>query len=69
MTQPRPTSKDLKHAAWFKSSRSGSGNECVEVALDTPGWAGVRDSKKPAGPALVVPASAFSRLIGYVTNK
>ncbi|MFQ6228016.1 DUF397 domain-containing protein [Nocardia sp. NPDC002869] len=44
---------DLSGAAWFKSSRSASGKECVEVAHLQLGMVGVRDSKNPAGPALV----------------
>ncbi|MGV9543841.1 DUF397 domain-containing protein [Nocardia beijingensis] len=43
---------DLSTAEWFKSTRSAGGSECVEVVfLD--GGVGVRDSKNPAGPALV----------------
>ncbi|MEU2035114.1 DUF397 domain-containing protein [Nocardia amamiensis] len=44
---------DLTGAKWFKSSRSGGGRECVEVAFLDGGWVGIRDSKSPAGPALV----------------
>lgn len=43
---------DLNTAAWFKSSRSAGGQECVEVAF-VAGCVGVRDSKNPAGPALM----------------
>jgi hypothetical protein len=43
---------DLTHAVWRKSSRTGSGNECVEVADLADGDRAVRDSKDPAGPAL-----------------
>ncbi|WP_378743329.1 DUF397 domain-containing protein [Nocardia brasiliensis] len=44
---------DLTGAQWFKSSRSGSGDQCVEVAHLDGGIVGVRDSKNPTGPALV----------------
>jgi Domain of unknown function (DUF397) len=36
---------------WRKSSRSGSGNACVEIRNDLNA---VRDSKFPDGPALTV---------------
>ncbi|MRH86394.1 DUF397 domain-containing protein [Nocardia sp. SYP-A9097] len=44
---------ELAGARWFKSTRSGAGKECVEVAFLNNGRVGVRDSKNPAGPALV----------------
>ncbi|MGQ4598683.1 DUF397 domain-containing protein [Nocardia sp. R6R-6] len=44
---------DLSGAKWFKSSRSGGGKDCVEVAFLDGGHVGVRDSKNPTGPALV----------------
>ena len=44
---------DLSGAEWFKSSRSTSGGDCVEVAHLECGMVGVRDSKNPTGPALV----------------
>lgn len=44
---------DLSRAEWFKSSHSGGGQECVEVAHLDGGMVGVRDSKNPTGPALV----------------
>ncbi|MGY2093130.1 MULTISPECIES: DUF397 domain-containing protein [Nocardia] len=44
---------DLSGANWFKSSRSASGSQCVEVAWRHGGMIGVRDSKNPTGPALV----------------
>lgn len=44
---------DPDRAAWFKSSHSSAGQDCVEVAFLTDGAVGVRDSKDPAGPALI----------------
>ncbi|TCO56565.1 DUF397 domain-containing protein [Actinocrispum wychmicini] len=38
-------------ALWRKSSHSGAGNDCVEIALVVTG-AAVRDSKNPDGPRL-----------------
>lgn len=46
-------SVDLSGANWYKSSRSSSTKECVEVAHLDGGMVGVRDSKNPIGPALV----------------
>ncbi|NKY35337.1 DUF397 domain-containing protein [Nocardia speluncae] len=56
---------DLSGASWFKSSYSQHGGECVEVA-HTADAVGVRDSKNPAGFALIfAPAEwdAFLRTI------
>ncbi|MVU79944.1 DUF397 domain-containing protein [Nocardia sp. ET3-3] len=52
-------SVDLSGARWFKSSRSGAGKECVEVAFLPAGRVGVRDSKNPQGPALVFGAAEW----------
>ena len=46
---------ELTSATWIKSSYSGSsGGDCVEVASLAGERRGVRDSKNPAGPVLVV---------------
>ena len=45
---------DLSKAAWRKSSRSSQSTNCVEVAGNLPYRVAIRDSKRPAGPALVV---------------
>ncbi|MEU7631992.1 DUF397 domain-containing protein [Nocardia sp. NPDC049220] len=50
---------DLSEANWFKSSRSGGGKECVEVAFVDGGVVGMRDSKNPTGPALVFTPSEW----------
>ncbi|MFI8516929.1 DUF397 domain-containing protein [Streptomyces sp. NPDC085481] len=57
-------SYDFAGAAWRKSSYSnGEGGNCVEVLDDVPGVVPVRDSKNPAGPALVVPATAWADFV------
>ncbi|WP_280247505.1 DUF397 domain-containing protein [Nocardia abscessus] len=56
---------DLSAAQWFKSSHSGGGQECVEVAWLDGGMVGVRDSKNPTGPALVFSPSEW---IGFTAG-
>ncbi|MEU1267868.1 DUF397 domain-containing protein [Streptomyces sp. NPDC005799] len=52
-----PTSTDLHGVRWLRSSYSTGANNCVETALPRSGPAAgllaVRDSKDPAGPALL----------------
>ncbi|MFF0498574.1 DUF397 domain-containing protein [Nocardia aobensis] len=50
---------DLSVAKWFKSSRSTSAKDCVEVAF-LEDAVGVRDSKNPTGPALVFTPAEWS---------
>jgi hypothetical protein len=54
-TQPR----------WVKSSYSRALSNCVEVA-SLPGAVGVRDSKHPAGPVLVVGSRAWGTLVARI---
>jgi hypothetical protein len=57
---------DLTHAVWRKSSRSnGGGGECVEVAF-VPTAAGLRDSKDPAGSALVLPRAGWNKFCSVI---
>ncbi|WP_405804839.1 DUF397 domain-containing protein [Streptomyces sp. NBC_01187] len=61
-----PTSLNFADVNWFKSSYSGNGNNCVEVAdLTTRSHAGVaiRDSKAPENPALLVALSGWSSFV------
>ncbi|UGT41852.1 DUF397 domain-containing protein [Nocardia yamanashiensis] len=61
---------DLSGAKWFKSKRSSAGKECVEVAFLDGGVVGVRDSKNPAGPALVfAPGQWDTFTTGLVAGK
>ncbi|WP_030276026.1 DUF397 domain-containing protein [Streptomyces sp. NRRL B-24484] len=60
---------DLSAAVWRKSSFSGgSGGECVEVADGFDGVVPVRDSKDPAGPALVFGAAAWQAFVDAVRS-
>lgn len=55
-------------AAWFKSSYSeANGTMCVEIAhLSHTAQVGIRDSKDKSGPALVVPAAAWTAFVSDV---
>jgi uncharacterized protein DUF397 len=49
---------ELPEATWRKSRRSGpQGGNCVEVARLADGQVAVRNSRYPAGPALVFTAA------------
>ncbi|KAA9158411.1 DUF397 domain-containing protein [Amycolatopsis acidicola] len=50
---------------WRKSSHSGGGNDCVEVALFAE-RVGVRDSKNPDAGALSVSPRGWAGLLGAV---
>ncbi|MFF3733758.1 DUF397 domain-containing protein [Streptomyces sp. NPDC002476] len=54
-------------ARWRSSSHSnGSGGDCLEVADGHLGLVPVRDSKRPDGPVLVLPASAWTPFVESV---
>jgi len=55
---------DLSRAEWFKSARSGPNcDNCVEVAFVDEAIA-VRDSKNPAGPALIFTPEEWDAFVG-----
>jgi hypothetical protein len=59
---------DVTGATWRKSSRSnGSGGDCVEVA-DLGAHRAVRDSKNPAGPALICTITEWAAFTAGVRN-
>ena len=50
---------------WRKSSYSGpTGGNCVETATRAEGGVMVRDSRVPAGPALVFTSGAWDAFVG-----
>ncbi|WP_328318032.1 DUF397 domain-containing protein [Streptomyces sp. NBC_00388] len=58
---------DLSTAHWHKSSYSDGGQtNCVEIADNIPDLIPVRDSKVPAGPALLFPGPAWGCFIEAV---
>ncbi|TMR97999.1 DUF397 domain-containing protein [Nonomuraea basaltis] len=59
---------DLSQAKFRKSSYSGSGNNCVEVATNLPGVVVMRDSKDPHGPALVFTRPDFEAFTAGVKD-
>ncbi|WP_433625069.1 DUF397 domain-containing protein [Nocardia sp. CA-120079] len=61
-------SVDLSGARWFKSSRSGGGEACVEVAHLDGGMIGVRDSKDPSGPALIFTPSEWDAFLARAND-
>ncbi|MEV5547478.1 DUF397 domain-containing protein [Streptomyces sp. NPDC052309] len=70
---PRNTicsSKDLHGVRWLRSSHSTGANNCVETARPPAGpWAGllaVRDSKDPAGPALLFSPESWASFTAEV---
>lgn len=63
------TASELANVAdWFKSSYSGAGNNCIDIAdlTATPFEAvAIRDSKDPKGPALLVTVEAFADFVAF----
>ncbi|WP_440105698.1 DUF397 domain-containing protein [Streptosporangium sp. H16] len=59
---------DLSRFAWRKSSLSGNGPDCVEVASLNAGRVGVRDSKDRSGPALIFAATEWHAFIGRIRS-
>ncbi|MFF7634474.1 DUF397 domain-containing protein [Kitasatospora sp. NPDC008050] len=54
---------DPSGARWRKSTHSNGGGGCIEVADGFSDVMPVRDSKDPDGPALVLPAEAWSAFV------
>lgn len=52
---------------WRKSSHSGGGNDCVEIATISQG-AAIRDSKNPDGPRLRFDATRWTAFLGQTKH-
>jgi hypothetical protein len=66
MSRPRASlpADQLKDVTWIKSSHSGpTGGNCVETAVTGDGIA-VRNSRFPAGPALVFTGGQWNSFLG-----
>lgn len=48
---------------WRKSSHSGSGDQCVEIAVLPGGGRAIRDSKHPDLPALQLTRAGFADFV------
>lgn len=58
---------DFSDATWRKASASDGQGQCVEVAYQG-GVYGVRDSKNPSGPALVVTPAEWDAFVSGVRD-
>ncbi|MFF8731488.1 DUF397 domain-containing protein [Streptomyces sp. NPDC015171] len=62
-----PASTDLHDVRWLRSSYSTGANNCVETARPrsgpTAGLLAVRDSKNPAGPALLFSTDSWADFV------
>ncbi|MFD5921444.1 DUF397 domain-containing protein [Kitasatospora sp. NPDC058201] len=56
----------LTTAWWYRSTYSGNGGNCVEIAPGFRGLVPVRDSKDPQGPVLLLSADAFAAFVAAV---
>ncbi|PXY33051.1 DUF397 domain-containing protein [Prauserella endophytica] len=61
------TKVDIPGLEWRKSTHSGGGNDCVEVAF-TPDGAALRDSKNPAAGLLTLPSAGWDALLSAVRS-
>ncbi|MEE1788543.1 DUF397 domain-containing protein [Streptomyces sp. SP17BM10] len=52
--------------AWFKSSYSSNGGNCIEVSVTAVRTVPVRDSKDPEGPTLAFPVEAWNSFVTAV---
>ena len=53
---------------WTKSSFSDGGNNCVMVGTGANDVIGLRDSKAPAVPAIMIPTAVWSHFLGFIRS-
>lgn len=63
MTSPTP----VTFHQWRKSTRSNGSSDCVEIGISTDGTLiGIRDTKDPEGPIMVVDRQEWSQLSRFL---
>ena len=63
-------SLSLSGARWVKSTRSGpTGGNCVEVASLGDGRVAVRNSRRPAGPALLFGRAQWAAFVAAIAGR
>ncbi|MFI5616813.1 DUF397 domain-containing protein [Streptomyces sp. NPDC051567] len=67
-TTPHMNTADPRNTTWRKSSYSGVGGDCVEVAETADGGRAVRDSKDTARTGLRCTAPAWAAFLHGVTG-
>jgi hypothetical protein len=68
MHTPNGTSADQIGAVWRKSSASNPSGSCVEVAPLPGGEIAVRNSRYPAGPALIYRRAEMAAFVAGAKN-
>lgn len=68
MDTPNGTRADQIRAVWRKSSASNSSGSCVEVAALPDGQVAVRNSRYPAGPALIYRPAEMAAFVAGAKN-
>ncbi|MEN8649654.1 DUF397 domain-containing protein [Streptomyces sp. 21So2-11] len=56
----------MREFRFIKSSYSATASECVEVARNIPGTVAVRDSKRPAGPLVLLTPAAWAAFGAHI---
>jgi hypothetical protein len=68
MHTPNGTPADQLEVVWRKSSASNSSGSCVEVAVLASGEIAVRNSRYPAGPALIYRPGELAAFVAGAKN-